>query len=85
MRLGRHRLEHRLGQPRLADAGLAGQQHELALAAAGLAPALDQQRQLLVAADERRRRPPACRAANRLSSARSPTTAKAGAGSARSP
>ena len=53
MRLGPHRVEQCPGDPRLADAGLADQQHALTLAALGLAPALQQQRQLLVAADHR--------------------------------
>ncbi len=53
MRLGPHCVEQGARDPRLADAGLADQQHALALAALGLAPALQQQRQLLVAADHR--------------------------------
>jgi hypothetical protein len=40
--------------PGLADAGRAGQEHDLALAFLGLPPAVEQQRQLMLAADERR-------------------------------
>ena len=47
--------------------------------ALGLPPALEQQGEFLIAADDRRHAP-ACLAANRLSSARSPSTAKAGVG-----
>ncbi len=54
VRLGRHRLHHGFRDPRLADAGLAGEQDELPLAAPGLPPPLDQECQLLVAPDDRR-------------------------------
>ncbi len=53
MRLGPHRVEQGARDPRLADAGLADQQHSLPLAGSGLAPAFQQQRQLLVTADHR--------------------------------
>ena len=41
-------------KPRLADPGLAREQHHLAFAIAHLPPAAQQQRDLLIAADERR-------------------------------
>ena len=43
-----------LDEPRLAEAGLADDQHELAFARAGALPAARQQAQFLLAADERR-------------------------------
>src|SRR5262249_48352034 len=43
------------GQSRLADAGLAGDQHDPALAGLGLPPAAQEQIEFLVAAGERRR------------------------------
>ena len=65
MLLALDRVEHRPDQPRLADPGLADQQHRLALAGRGLPPALEHQRQLLVAPDHGRRpaRPPGLEAA----------------------
>jgi hypothetical protein len=51
--LARERLPQRGGQARLADAGLAAQQHDLALAPAGPAPAAEQQLQLLPTSDKR--------------------------------
>ena len=59
------RVEHGPDQPRLADAGLADQEHRLALAGRGLPPALEHERQLLVAPDHGRRpaRPPGLEAA----------------------
>jgi hypothetical protein len=54
MRLAGEPLDEGLGEARLADAGLARQQHDAALAGRGLPPAPLQHRQLLVAADERR-------------------------------
>ncbi|MEZ5905616.1 MAG: hypothetical protein R3C69_11140 [Geminicoccaceae bacterium] len=42
--LGGHRVDQPACDPGLADPGLAGQQHDLTLAAAGLAPAFQQQR-----------------------------------------
>ena len=69
-------LDHGLADTRLTDAGLAGQQNRLTFAARRLSPALKQQAELLVAADDRRDAPD-WRAANRLSNARSPRTAKA--------
>ena len=56
VRLEGHRLDERLGEPGLANSGLTGQQDHLALARLGLAPALEQQRQLGVAADQGQRR-----------------------------
>ena len=55
MLLALDRVEHGADQPRLADPGLADQQHRLALDAPRLPPALQQERQLLVAADHGRR------------------------------
>ena len=56
------RRDQRLCDPRLADAGLSGQQDHLSLSGLGLAPALQEQRQLLVAADDRlHRRARMCR------------------------
>jgi hypothetical protein len=54
MGLAGHGLDHGLGDPRLADPRLAGEKDQLPLATLGLAPALEQQRQLLIAADDRR-------------------------------
>ena len=51
MLLARKHIECRPDQPGLADAGLADQQHCLALAGCSLLPALEHQRQLLVASD----------------------------------
>ena len=53
VRLDGHRFDQRLGEPRLADPRLTGEQDQLALAAPGLMPALEQQRELLVAPDDR--------------------------------
>ncbi len=61
MWLGRDGVEQRLGDPRLADPGLADQQHTLTLAGLGQGPAFEQQRQLLVAALHRQDRPGAAR------------------------
>jgi hypothetical protein len=63
--LARDRVEDGPHQPRLADPGLADQQHRLALAAPRLSPALEHQRQLLVAPDHGRQqpRPPSLEAA----------------------
>ncbi len=47
-------LAQALDDARLADAGLAGQQHDVALAVTGLLPALEQQGDLVLAADQRR-------------------------------
>ena len=41
------------GNPRLADAGLSGNQHDLTFAVLGLGPSSQQQLDFLVAADER--------------------------------
>jgi hypothetical protein len=49
------RVEHRPDQAGLADAGLADQQHRLALAGCGLPPALEHKRELLVAPDHGQR------------------------------
>ncbi len=46
-------LAQRLDEPRLADPGLAGEQHHLALAVRGAPPAREQQMQLFLATDER--------------------------------
>src|SRR6185312_8756666 len=55
--VGRGKLRrHRVGKPRLADTGLADQQHHLVLAGLRLLPAVEQQRDLDVAADQRARR-----------------------------
>ena len=54
MRLAGDRLDQRLADARLADPGLAGQQHRLTFAARRLPPALKQQAEFLVAADDRR-------------------------------
>ena len=56
-----------LDQPRLAEAGLADDQHELALAFARALPAARQQRKLLLAADEGRQRARRRRAGRRRS------------------
>ena len=53
--LGAQPLAQGEDDPRLADAGLAREQHDLALAGPGEPPAVEEQRQLLVAADERGR------------------------------
>src|SRR3954447_668415 len=60
-----HRFEDGLDQPGLADAGLADQEHRLALAGRGLPPALEHERELLVAPDHGRlpARPPGLEAA----------------------
>jgi hypothetical protein len=50
------RLPKRGDQTRLADASLAAQQHDLALAGPGAAPEFEQQLQLLITPDQRRRR-----------------------------
>ena len=47
-------LRKRRGEPRLADARLAGNQHHAALAALRLLPAAQQQRDFLLAPEERR-------------------------------
>jgi hypothetical protein len=49
-------LAQRLDQARLADPGLAREEHDLALPGPGLPPAAEEQLQLLLAPDERRRR-----------------------------
>ena len=72
MRLAGEPLEQGLGETRLADARLARNQHDAALAALGLLPAALQERQLLVPADERRGGP--CSASKRLSAVLSPST-----------
>ncbi len=54
MKARRDVLAQRLADPRLADAGLARQQHHLAVARAGQLPAVEQQRHFLVTADQRR-------------------------------
>ena len=46
-----------LDQPRLAEAGFADDQHELAFARPGALPAARKQAEFLLAADERRQRP----------------------------
>ena len=60
-----HRFKDGLDQPGLADAGLADQEHRLALAGRGLPPPLEHERQLLVAPDHGQRpaRPPGLEAA----------------------
>ena len=63
VRLAAQPLEQGLREPRLADARLARNQDDRALAALGLLPAPLQQRQLLVAADERRGGRAQCRKA----------------------
>src|SRR5215472_6572977 len=55
VRLASDALRQRRGQSRLADAGLAGDQYDPALAGLGLPPAAQEQVAFLVAADERRR------------------------------
>src|SRR5262245_31935064 len=55
MRFAGDALCKRRGQPRLADAGLAGDQHDPALTGLGLPPAALEQVEFLVAADQRRR------------------------------
>ena len=52
--LGGEPLAQRQNQTRFADAGLAGEQHGLALLLEGLIPAVQEQAELLVAADEGR-------------------------------
>lgn len=54
VRLDGHCLEQGLGEPRLADPGLARHQDRLTVATLGLLPALQQQGKLLVAADDGR-------------------------------
>ena len=54
MRLGSDVLGKRRGEPRLADARLAGNQHHASLAALRLLPAAQQQLDFLLAPDERR-------------------------------
>ena len=54
MRLTLEPLAQRPHEARLADAGLARQQHHLALALLGSLPALEQQADLVLAADKRR-------------------------------
>ena len=56
VRLLGHGVEQGAADPRLADAGLADQQHALAFARLGQRPALEQQRQLLIAPDHRQER-----------------------------
>jgi len=59
MRLGAEAFFEGCGEARLADAGFARDQHDLAVAGLGARPAPQQQVDLLVAADERRQRRPA--------------------------
>ena len=66
MRLGVEALRQCRGDARLADAGFAGDQHDLAVARLGARPAAQQQVDLLVAADQRGQR----RSAQRLEPAR---------------
>ena len=47
-------LAQRLHEPGFADAGLAAEQHDLALAFLGPLPAVEQESDLLLAADQRR-------------------------------
>ena len=54
MRLVGDSLAQRGEDPRLADAGLAGEQHDLAFTRARVPPALDEQRDFGLASDERR-------------------------------
>jgi hypothetical protein len=51
MRLVGQPISHGLDQARLADAGLAREQHHLALTLLGLLPAIEQQSELLSATD----------------------------------
>src|ERR1700731_828337 len=62
MRLDMETLLQCIGDARLADAGFAGDQHDLAVARLGAGPAAQQQVDFLVAADERGQR----RSAQRL-------------------
>ena len=62
MRLGVEAFRQCRGDARLADAGFAGDQHDLAVARLGARPAAQQQIDLLVAADQRAQR----RSAQRL-------------------
>ena len=66
MRLDVEALLQRRGDARLADAGFAGDQHDLAVAGLGARPAPQQQVDFLVAADQRRQR----RSVQRLEPAR---------------
>ena len=68
------RVERGLDQPGLADAGLADQEHRLALAGHSLPPPLEHERQLLVAPDHGQR-PARSWASKRLPVTRSPRTA----------
>ena len=81
MRLACNVLGKRCGEPRLADARLAGDQHHPPFAALRLLPAAQQQFDFLVASDERRL--PERSASNRLTSPLSPKTRQAGCGSAK--
>jgi hypothetical protein len=54
MRLARHALEERRRQPRLADAGLAGEQYDLTLARLRLCPASQQKIAFFLAPNEGR-------------------------------
>src|SRR5215471_14565489 len=65
MRLAAEPLFQRRGDARLADAGLAGDQHDLASARLGARPTTQQQVDLLVAANQRGQ----CRSAQRLETA----------------
>ena len=64
VRLAGDGLDQGLGDPRLADPGLAGEQDHLPFTGLGLPPALDQQGELVIAADDRRHavRLPGCEA-----------------------
>ena len=57
VRLAAQLLAQRPEQARFADAGLARQQHHLAIAVFGPAPALEQDAELVLASDQRRERP----------------------------
>ena len=60
VRLAAEPFEQALREAGFADPGLAGHQHDTALASLRLVPAALQQRQFLVAADERRARRAQC-------------------------
>ena len=83
VRLVAEPLAQRADEARLADAGLAGQQHHLALAVLGPLPAVEQHAELVLAPDQRRET--AGRAAPRSGSrhAPSPATRQADTGSAK--